>query len=312
MTKEIKLSIIIVNYNVKKLLKGCIKSIYETIKNIEYEVIVIDNNSSDGSVEMLKNEFPQVKIIENTENKGFAAANNQGINVSRGKYILLLNPDTIVLPNAINTMLEFMDNRAEAGAVGCKILNPDGTLQSSCRNFPSILIILYDSIGLHRVFSKSKIVSRYYLRYWDHDEIRVVDSVKGACLMIRQEVIKKVGLLDERFFLFGEEVDWCRRIKENGWKVFFTPNAQIIHYGGQSSKQQSRKNLIESHKARQQYFQKYYGSTGVYLSKMIFGFGVLLRIMACFPILLLGNEKKRQAKERLKLFSATLKWYLHG
>jgi hypothetical protein len=311
MTIAMRLSIIIVNYNVKDLLKKCLQSIEQTVKPIEYEVIVIDNCSVDGSVALIKADFPQVKIIENHENRGFAAANNQGINCSHGDYILLLNPDTIVLSNSVERMLEFIENHQQAGIVGCKILNPDGSLQSSCRNFPSLALIFFESMGLHRFFSLSKYFVKSYLRNWAHNEIRMVDSVKGACMMVRRTAIEEVGLLDENYFLYDEEVDWCKRMQEKAWDTFFIPDAQIIHYGEQSTKQEALKNMIQSYRARQQYFQKFYGKITAFTSKTIFGFGVFLRFIICIPFVLLGRDKKEN-QERFRLFAATLKWYFCG
>jgi len=309
MSKEIKLSIIIVNYNVKEFLRNCINSICASLTTKGYEIIVIDNNSSDNSVEMLKNEFPQVKLIENKENRGFAAANNQGISISKGRYILLLNPDTIVLPNALDTMMAFLDSHPKVGALGCRILNPDGTLQSSCRNFPSLLMIFFENIALYKLFSKSRVISKYYLRYWDHNKNRAVDWVLGACLMVRREVIDMVGLLDENFFMYGEDADWCKRINKQGWEVFFIPEAQIIHYGSQSSKLQQVQNLIELHKSRQLFFKKHYGRITASLGRIIYGLGVFLRLMSCISLFVLTGGEER-TKERLRVFSAIFRWYI--
>lgn len=307
------LSIIIVSYNVEELLKKCIHSLLETVNHIKFEIIVVDNNSSDNTVQMLKNEFPDVIIIENKKNVGFAAANNQGIQISQGEYILLLNPDTLVLPEAINSMLHFMENNKQTGAIGCKILNPDGTLQSSCRNFPTLPRIFFESIGLHQLFSKIDLFDGYFLQNWDHNKIREVDSVKGACLMTSSDVLSEIGMLDENFFLFGEEVDLCKRIKQHELKVIFIPDAQIIHYGGQSTEPIAKESLIQSHIARNQFFKKYYGKIGAMTAKIIFGFGVFVRFIGTIPLIILGkDEKKLQAKKRFKLFYSAFKWYFSG
>ncbi len=230
----VDLSVSIVNYNTKEFLRKCLKSIYENTYKISFEVFVVDNNSKDGSTKMVKKEFPQVNLIENEINVGFAKANNQTIRKNSGKYILFLNSDTVVLPDSLNIMTSFMDNHPRAGALGCKLLNSDMILQPSCREFPSFITLLFESTFLDQLFPSNKVIGRYQLGRWNHNEIREVDQPMGACLMVRRKTVDEVGLLDEEFFMFFEEVDWCYRIKKRGWKIYFLPKAKVIHYGGQS------------------------------------------------------------------------------
>lgn len=242
---SLDLSIIIVNWNTQDILRDCLRSIYEQCGEIDLEVIVIDNASTDGSVEMVKKDFPQVTLIENSKNRGFAAANNQGIDISKGRYVLLLNSDTVVLDNAIAKTAAFADSHPKAAIVGCRVLNPDQTLQPTCFMFPSILNMLLSSTYLYKLFPKSKFFGRERMTWWDRNDIREVDVVTGCFMLVRQEAIEQVGTMDEQFFMYGEETDWCYRFKQAGWKVMFTPACEIIHLGGQSSRQQRSKMMLQ-------------------------------------------------------------------
>ena len=252
----IDLSIIIVNWNTRDLLEQCLSSVYATTHDIPFEVFVVDNASSDGSVEIVRERFPEVQLIENEENLGFAKANNQAIRESKGRYILLLNSDTVVLSGAIERMIEFMDGHPEAGAVGAKLLNPDGSFQASYNDFPTPLSELVLLAGLSRV-----VYNPYYPSYPPDlsNERRECDWVGGACLMVRKEAIEEVGLLDENYFMYVEEVDWCYRLRKAGWKVYYLPEAQIVHWGGQSSRRERGKARRLLRKSELLFFKKHYG-----------------------------------------------------
>jgi GT2 family glycosyltransferase len=200
-------------------------------------VIVVDNASSDGSVDMVKSEFPQVILLENSQNQGFAAANNQGITIAKGRYILLLNSDTVILDNAIARTVAFADTYPKAGITGCRVLNEDKTLQLSSFMFPSVLNMTLWTTYLFKLFPRSRFFGRERMTWWGRDDVRDVDVVTGSFMLVRQEAIKQVGSMDERFFMYFEETDWCYRFKQEGWKVMFTPCGEIIHLGGASSKQ---------------------------------------------------------------------------
>ncbi len=262
------LSICIVNWNVEALLKACLRSILDNTNGIIYEVIVVDNASSDRSVDMVKAEFPQVKLIVNKENAGFSRANNQAIRISKGRYIMLLNPDTEIIDNALTTMVRFMDKKSDCGALGCKLLNTDGTLQRSCKTFPALDVILYNSIFLDSLFPKSRIFGKYFMTWWDFNDVREVDQPMGSALMIRKDVLDNVGLFDEKIFIWFDEVDLCFRIKTAGYKIFFMPDARIKHHLSQSFKQW--KNLFQIlngtvywRKSRNYYFMKHKGALSV-------------------------------------------------
>ncbi len=272
------LSIIVVNYNTGNLLKECIESIKKNALNISYEIIVIDNNSSDNSVDLIKNRFENLEIIINKINVGFARANNQGIKKSKGRYILLLNPDTVILPDCLKKMMKFMDDHPGAGVAGCKVLNPNGTLQLACRrSFPAPSISFYRLTGLSRLFPKSKTFARYNLTYQNPDVVREVDAVSGSFMMIIRKAMNEVGMLDEQFFMYGEELDLCFRIKEKGWKVYYVPDARIIHYKGSSSQQRKRKAVIDFHKAMYIFHKKHYANHTFFLLNWLIILGITLR-----------------------------------
>ena len=229
-------SIIIVNWNTKELLRDCLSSVYEHAGDIDYEIIVIDNASADGSADMVKNDFRKVILIENSGNRGFAAANNQGMAVAKGRFVLLLNSDTVVLNNAIANTVRFADENPQAAVIGCRVLNPDLTLQRTCFMFPSVLNMLLSSIYLYKLFPKSKFFGRENMTWWDATDVREVDYVRGCFMLVRRDAIEQVGIMDERFFIYSEETDWCYRFKKGGWKVVFMPKADIIHLLGASTK----------------------------------------------------------------------------
>ena len=231
------LSIIIVNYNVKEFLQNLLHSIEKASSNISHEIIIVDNSSDDGSVELIREKFPSVKLIANTENLGFGKANNQALKIAVGKYLLIINPDAIVSENTFDKMIRFFEDNPEAGLAGCKILNPDGTLQLACRrSFPGPWTSFCKVTGLSNLFPKSKLFARYNLTYLDEDQTYEVDAISGSFMMMRKETYDKVGGFDEEFFMYGEDLDLCYRIQQAGFKVFYVHTTQIIHYKGESTK----------------------------------------------------------------------------
>jgi len=238
-------SVIIVNWNTRSILRDCLSSVFKQTQGIEFEVIVIDNGSSDSSVQMVETEFSQVNIIANTENRGFAAANNQGMAVAKGRYVLLLNSDTVILDDVIKKTVLFADTHREAAVVGCRVLNADRTLQQTCFMFPSILNMVLAATYLYKLFPQNRFLGRERMTWWNRNNVSEVDVVTGCFMLVRQQAIEKTGLMDERFFVYGEETDWCYRFKKNGWKVLFSPDAEIIHYGGQTTKQMTSKFLFQ-------------------------------------------------------------------
>lgn len=236
----VKLSIVIVNYNVRFFLEQALLSVRKAVKNIDAEIFVVDNNSADGSVEMLKKFFGEIKLIENKINTGFAVANNQAIKQATGEYILLLNPDTVVEEDTFEKCIQFMDAHADAGALGVKMVDGKGKfLPESKRGFPSPAVAFYKAFGLSKLFPKSKTFGRYHLGHLSENETHAVEVLAGAFMLIRKTVLDKIGLLDESFFMYGEDIDLSYRIIQAGYQNYYYPHTRIIHYKGESTKKGS-------------------------------------------------------------------------
>ncbi len=235
-----KLSVIIVNYNVKHFLEQCLHSVYKAAKDIETEIFVVDNNSVDGSAQFIRDKFSNLKIIENKQNVGFAKANNQAIQQAKGEYILLLNPDTVVEENTFSKVVGFMDQNPDAGGLGVKMIDGKGNfLPESKRGLPTPWVAFCKMFGLSRLFPKSKKFGQYHLSYLDENEIHEVDVLAGAFMLLRKSTLEKTGLLDETFFMYGEDIDLSYRITQAGYKNYYFPETTIIHYKGESTKKGS-------------------------------------------------------------------------
>jgi hypothetical protein len=257
-------SIVIVGYNTCKLLDDCIISIKKET-TVAYEIIIVDNASTDNSCQMLREKYPEVKLIENKENVGFARANNQGFAVARGRYFFMLNPDTLILGNAVDKLLAFMDANPDVGICGPKNINPDGSLQYSCDHFPKIWHTFCSYANLTNRYPRLKLFGRQGMRYWDYGDTGDVERVSGCALMVSASLYKKLGGLDEQFFMYFEETDLCYRTRQLGCRVVFIPAAAIIHYGGVSASRLERQDLvnkvISSYYQQSQYrfYYKHYG-----------------------------------------------------
>jgi GT2 family glycosyltransferase len=256
-------------------LRTCLETLARECAGIESEVFVVDNNSADGSAEMVANEHPWVHLIANKENRGFAAANNQAMKLAQGENILLLNPDTAVKPGSLHTLLNFLASHPQAGVVAPQLLNSDGSIQRSCRQFPTFLGMLYELLGMSRIFPNEPKFRQYKMLDWKHDDERQVDQPEGACLLVRRTVIEEVGTLDEGFWMLFEEVDWCYRIKNNGWQIWFTPAAQVVHHYGQSINQVKVRMILSSHRGLYRFWQKHYRNGRWYLDGIAYG-GLML------------------------------------
>ena len=273
-----KISIIIVNYNVKYFLAQCLNSVLCAIEDMDTEIFVVDNNSSDGSVEMLKEKFPAIKLIENHENVGFAKANNQAIREASGEYILLLNPDTLVESETFRKCVQFMDDHDDAGALGVKMLNGKGEfLPESKRGLPLPNVAFYKIFGLAKLFPKSKKFGSYHLTYLDNNEIHDVEVLSGACMMLRKSVLDKIGYLDEDYFMYGEDIDLSYRITQNGYKNYYYPKTKIIHYKGESTKKDSLNYVIVFYRAMQIFVKKHFSDKGGKMFNHIMDFGIWFR-----------------------------------
>lgn len=274
------LSIIIVNYNTCKLTCDAIQSILRSDTSYSYEIIVVDNHSSDDSMEIIPRSFPEVTLIGNTENVGFARANNQAIRISCGRYILLLNSDTVIQEDTLQVMVSFMDQHPEVGASGCKVVLPDGRLDKACRRgFPTPAASFYYLSGLSRLFPKSALFNQYQLTHLDPDDSYPVDCLVGAFMIVRRETIEQVGLLDEDFFMYGEDVDWCYRMKQAGWGIYYYPQTSIIHYKGASSRRKPLKIIYEFHRAMYLFHKKHYQQKYSWLTNAAVYIGISLKFI---------------------------------
>ncbi|UCC63976.1 MAG: glycosyltransferase family 2 protein [Anaerolineae bacterium] len=292
------LSIVIVNWNTRDLLARCLEAVYKTTSKLDFEVIVVDNGSTDGSQEMVRKEFPHVSLIANTNNLGFTKANNQAIRGSQGRYVLLLNSDAFVREHTIEQMVAFLDRHPEAGMAGCKLLYEDGRLQPSCYTFPTLFTEFCIATQLDKLFPKSPVFGQYCMTYWDFDEVREVDVIMGAFMLVRAAAIDQVGLMDERYFMYSEEVDWCYRFREKGWKIYFYPDAEAVHLGGGTTRQVRVEMLVQMYRSRIDFFRKHYGKLSTTLVKVIVGFNCLLRIGPGAWFYLLANNPHGRQKYR--------------
>lgn len=227
---ETDLSIVIVNWNTRELLLECLNAVYHTLSGKRFEVIIVDNGSSDGSIEAVRDRFPQIRCIVNADNRGFAAANNQAFAVMRGRYALLLNTDAILLPGALESLFAFMEAQPRVGMACGQLLNPDGSKQNAFANFPSLMSLMFNESLL-----KFLLPAKFPSKYRNYDQPMAVDSCIGACMIVRKAAMDQVGGFDERYFFFFEETDWARQFWQKGWQVYFVPQADIIHAQGQSA-----------------------------------------------------------------------------
>jgi len=251
------IAVIIVNWNAREDLRRCLESLYAEPKpQVDYAVWVVDNASDDGSAGMVAAEFPQVQLIVNTDNAGFSKANNQAIAQTDSRYVFLLNSDAFIHPGALDQLVAYADAHPQAGIIGPKVLNSDGSLQFSCRRFPSLGAGFFRNTYLGRLFPHNKFARDYLMVGFDHAHDRTVDWVSGCAMLIRRSLLDKIGALDERFYMYCEDVDFCQRAWEAGWEVIYTPQAVVIHAIGRSSDKNADKMIIEFHRSWYEYDRK--------------------------------------------------------
>ncbi len=255
-----RFSVIIIGFNGEDFIGDCLRSVRKSLEGASYEIIVIDNGSTDGTLDIIKMRFPGVALIENSQNLGFSPAVNQGIEKCGGEYIFILNQDTRIQCRAIERLAERMEQDNSIGTIGPKLIGFDGLLQHSCRAFPRYRHLLFDLTGLAFLFPKSRLFGQWRMSWFDHLSEREVDQPMGAALMIKRAVIERVGRFDEQFKIFFNDVDYCRRVKEAGYKNLYYPDSVIEHYRGGSVRKDRPKLIIESHRAMISYFNKYSGS----------------------------------------------------
>lgn len=278
MNKKLDISVIIVNYNVKSYLEQALLSIEKSLSGLNSEIFVVDNASSDGSVPMVRKKFPHVRLIANTDNVGFARANNQAIRESRGRYICLINPDTFVQEDTFRVCVDYLDSHDAVGMVGGKVLNSDGSLQLACRrSFPTPWVAFTKVMGFSTLFPRSKLFGRYNLTYLDPDAESEVEAISGSFMVVRNTVIEQVGALDEQFFMYGEDLDWCYRIGQAGWKIMYVPATQIVHYKGRSTREASIDALKLFYGAMVLFVRKHFGRGLYFLPQWILTAGIWCR-----------------------------------
>jgi GT2 family glycosyltransferase len=251
-----KADICIVSWRTRDLLRACLRSVLGC--PAVARVIVVDNASGDGTVEMVNDEFPDVELIANPRNVGFAAANNQAIGTGRSPVVLLLNPDTEVRPGAIEALIDAFQEDDAVGAVAPRLVLPDGSIQRSCRSFPRPAAVLFEALGLSRLFPHSKTLSHYRMTYWDHNSRREVDQPMASALALRREALDDVGPFDEEFPLYFNDVDLCYRVWQAGWRIVFEPRAEVLHHHGASTSQARPSALVESHRGLIRFYRKHY------------------------------------------------------
>ncbi|MBN1139088.1 MAG: glycosyltransferase family 2 protein [Anaerolineae bacterium] len=286
--KPVALSIVIVSWNTCELLSRCLASIETHPPASPYEVIVVDNASADGSARMVREGFPWVRLIENDENVGFARANNQGIRGSAGRFTLLLNPDTEVRDGALEILVNFLENHPRTGAAGARLLNPDGTLQPSCHPAPTLAREFWRLFHLDAIYPHA----RYPMHRWGQDRPRQVEVLQGACLLLRREALEQVGLLDEDYFMYTEEVDLCHRLRRGGWHLYWVPQAQVVHHGGQSTRQAAGEMFLHLYRSKVLFFRKHHGPPAARLYKLLLLAASLARL-ACNPLAWLLRPRYR-------------------
>jgi len=306
----IDVSFIIVNWNTKDLLLECIESIRAARKNLNIEIIVVDNASSDGSPEAVRNLSDHINIIVNNNNIGFSKANNIGMRRSHGRYMCVVNSDIKVLNYCIEDAIGYMDNNHSIGVLGPQVLNRQMKIQYTCREYPNLWSTFCQAFGFHRFFEKSKLFKDSFMTYFDHTSIRKVDVLSGCFLIVRKEAIQQVGFFDERFFIYGEDVDWCRRFNEAGWDVIFYPLSHVIHYGGTSSASAPARFNIEMLKAHFQYWEKWHGNPSNALYIILRLFSVYFRVVILSCILPFKHSMKRDLIGVIKKHAAMGKWIL--
>lgn len=279
----------------------CLTALYTDLGSLPAEVFVVDNASSDGSVDAVRAAFPQVKVIENPKNAGFGAANNQALSQATGEYLLLLNSDAFPRPGAIAALIDCLRSNPRAAAVGPRLLNKDGTLQRSCYKFPSPARAWLENLWMSALLPQHPLIGDY--QQWAHDEERVVDFVIGACMLVRREAYVDVGGFDEGFFMYAEETDWQRRMADQGWQVHFTPTAEVVHFGGASGAAEKARINRHFFDSLDRYEHKHHGMAGLVSLRLAMLVGSALRVLLWLCVLVFMPKRRAAARAKARLLS---------
>jgi len=287
-----QVSVVIVSWNTRELLRACLQSLRQAASDLAggMEVVVVDNASRDGSAEMVRADFPEVDVVCNTSNRGFAAANNQGIPRTRGQHVLLLNPDTEGTAGFLSTLVSFLEVHPEAGAVGPRVRGSKGEIQVSCYPLPTVTRELWRLLYLDRI----RAFGTYPTALFETSAPKRVEAILGACLLVRRDALDDAGLLDEQFFIYTEEIDLCRRLQDRGWHLYWVPQSEIVHHGGASTSQVGRPMFVELYRSKVQYFRKHFGPWGVIGYKAVLAAAALTRVgLASVAIALRPAERPK-------------------
>ena len=308
----IVVSVIIVSWNARELLMQCLATLSQETCRYPMEIIVVDNASSDGSPEAVESRYPGVRLIRTGANLGFAKANNIGIAQSRGRYLALINSDVKVLKDCLTRLVDFYDEHPEAGMAGPHTTGRDDKLQRTCRGFPSLWNMFCRAVAVDTALPKWKVFSGYSLAYWAQEDLRTVDILSGCFWLVRREALIQVGLLDESFFMYGEDMDWCRRFWAAGWKLYFVPAAKIIHYGGGSSSNSPVHFFIEKQRADLQYWKKHHSSPAAACYFLISCVHLALRVLGSGIALCFSKKGRKDHAYRAHRSIACLQWMISG
>lgn len=303
----IDLSVIIVSYNCREYLERCLRSVYASNARCSFGVVVVDNDSHDGSASVVREKFPTVSLIENTENAGFARANNQALRQANARYVMLLNPDTLVHGGTFDAIVSFLDENDDVWALGPAILNSDGTPQRTGVRFPSNWNLFVESLFLDRVLPNSRVFGAHREIYADHAKPREVDFVQGSCLVVRSAAIKEVGLLDEEYFMYFEETDWCIRMKHAGGRVVFFPGATVVHFGGGEVGHYDEQRLIHYHHSLIRFYRKHYGRWRIIGMKCIIAIRSTIRIITWLSVAVFKPSLRHYATSSVRGYAKSFK-----
>lgn len=303
------LSIIIVNWNTREHLRACLRSIFDHPPNEPFEVWVVDNASSDGSTDMVRQEFPQVRLIANEENLGYGRANNQALRWAEGEFALVLNSDIEVLPGALQALIDFMRTHPSAHAVGGQLILPSGQIQPSCSERLTLWAVFCEQMLLAKAFPRSRLFGGYNLTWWSYDSVREVEQVVGACLLLRRQPNGSFPLFDERYFMYAEDTELCHRIRKAGGRIYYVPEAKFKHHLGASSEQEMvRAEMVKAYnRSRILFFREVYGAWSVPIYRLLIAAGALLRLLLWCGAWLVGKPPRSHAARHVALFWQVLK-----
>jgi GT2 family glycosyltransferase len=294
-------SVVIISYNTRQMTLDCLRTLYADLGDLSAEVFLVDNASGDGSAAAVRASYPAVRLIENAVNVGFGAANNQAMRLASGQFIMLLNSDAFLKPGATRALLQYLNDQAAVGVVGPKLLNVDNSVQQSCYRFPSPGQCWRENLWISALFGDHPALGDYH--HWAHDRDRDVEWIVGACMMLRREVFEKVGGFDERFFMYAEETDWQRRIRDAGWAIAFTPSAQVTHLGGASGAKEKARVNRHFFESLDHYERKHHGMLGLFSLRAAMVLGCFVRSVGWAVVLVLVPARRQAAKAKVRMHS---------